>query len=304
MTRVFLTRGFCVALAATLLTQPAVAQRFEGIITMKLSAGNMSANVRSSGNGSARGGAARGVAGRGAAGRGGDARGRGGDSTVAAARAAGRAGETRVVEGRGADGGINAAQAEALRSAFSGGLQQIEYMSRRGKIRIALVGAGGKPSPAAMIYAPDDGVMYTLLPPVSMYSETAIADLEATVPSDAPAGASTVPPRVPTVTHTKQFELIAGHKCEHVLVTLGKQKTDICMGKGLGVFIMPVGLGRADGWDRVLTELNGFPLKVMQADGTVTMEVVKIERKALPESLFAVPDSYSKMPDLMRRPPG
>lgn len=268
MTRVLCMRGFCVVLAATLLTQIAVAQRFEGVITMKLSAGNMSANVGTSGNGNARGGAGRGAA------------------------------------GRGADGGVSAAQAEALRSAFSGGLQQIEYMSRRGKIRIALVGAGGKPSPAAMIYAPDDGVMYTLLPPVSMYSETAIVDLQGAIPSGTSDGSSTVPSRVPTVAHTKQFELIAGHKCEHVLVTLGKQKTDVCMGKGLGVFIMPAGLGRADGWDRVLTELNGFPLKVTQADGTVTMEVVKIDRKALPESMFAVPDSYSKMPDLMRRPPG
>ena len=150
--------------------------------------------------------------------------------------------------------------------------------------------------------------MYTLLPPLSMYSETAMADLQAILPSrssdTASAGATRALPRAPIVTHTKQFELIAGHKCEHIIVTLGVQKTDICMGKGLGVFIMPAGLGRAEGWDRVMAEANGFPLKVTRANGSVTMEVTKIERKALPESLFSVPDTYSKMPDFMRRPPG
>ena len=272
---------------AMVLASTAYAQRFEGIITMKLSGGNI-ASVIGGRNGDGRGGGARG------AGRGAD--GRANDAAVAAGRGAGRVGDG----GHGGD-----AQAEAMRAALSGGFNQIEYMTRRGKIRIGLAGAAGAPSPAAIIYAPEEGLMYTLLPPISMYSETSMADLQATVPSRSDsAGAARVAPRAPTVMHTKQFELIAGHKCEHLIVTLGTQKSDICMGKGLGAFVMPAGFGRAEGWDRVMAEANGFPLKVMQANGTVTMEVVKIERKALPESLFSVPDTYSKMPDMMRRPPG
>ena len=264
--------GACGAVVAMLLASSANAQRFEGIITMKLSGGNIAAVV----------------GGRGSDGRGGEARG-------AAAR--------------GADGGRgNDPQAEAMRAALSGGLNQIEYMTRRGKIRIGVAGSAGAPSPAAIIYAPEEGLMYTLLPPISMYSETSMADLQANLSARSSDSGSTgvtrARPRTPTVTHTKQFELIAGHKCEHVIVTLGAEKTDICMGKGLGVFIMPAGLGRAQGWDRVMAEANGFPLKVMQANGTVTMQVTKIERRALPESLFSVPDTYSKMPDMMRRPPG
>ena len=248
----------CCGVVASVFASAGNAQRFEGIITMKLSGGNIGAAL---------------------GGRGG---GRGGDA------------------GRGDD-----PQAETMRAALSGGLNQIEYMTRRGKIRIGVAGAAGAPSPAAIIYAPEEGLMYTLLPPISMYSETAMADLQAIIPARADsAGATRVPQRAPTVTHTKQFELIAGHKCEHVIVTLGTQRTDICMGKGLGVFVMPAGLGRAEGWDRVMAEANGFPLKVLQANGTVTMEVIKIERKALPESLFSVPDTYSKMPDFLRRPPG
>jgi len=289
--------------AATVFASAANAQRFEGIITMKLSGGNFAAVMGGRG-GDGRGGGARGATGRGAAmGRGAAGSARAGDSTVATGGAAGRG-----AGARGGDGGRGTdPQADAMRAALSGGLNQIEYMTRRGKIRIGVAGANGAPSPAAIIYAPEEGMMYTLLPPISMYSEMAMADLEANLPSrpdSTGAGATGLPPRAPTVTHTKQFELIAGHKCEHVIVTLGTQKTDICMGKGLGVFVMPAGLGRAEGWDRVMAEANGFPLKVVQPNGTVTMEVTKIERKALPESLFTVPDTYSKMPDIMRRPPG
>lgn len=301
MKRPALVRAVCLVIAAAVCVRSASAQRFEGVITMKLSGGNLMAAA-----GGRAGGEARGSTGRGGDGRAGE--GRAGE---------GRAGEGRGAPGRGGDavtggragratdaGRANDPQIETMRSALAGGLQQIEYMTRRGKVRIAVVGASGAPSPAAMIYVPDDGVMYTLLPPISMYSETSMADMQAGLTAAAPDAATRVPPRAPTVTHTKRFELIAGHRCEHVLIVLGQQKTDVCMGKGLGVFIMPAGVGRGEGWDRVLAEANGFPLKVVQGNGTVTMEVTKIERKALPEALFSVPDSYSKMPDIMRRPPG
>lgn len=279
MRQLRLVREACWVVVATVLASAANAQRFEGIITMKLSGGNIAAAI----------------GGRGGDGRGGVAR--GGDVTVGGARSGGRPGAS------GTD-----PQAETMRAALSGGLNTIEYMTRRGKIRVGVAGAAGAPSPAAIIYVPDEGLMYTLLPPISMYSEMSMADLQANLParpSDSTStGAARVLPRAPTVTHTKQFELVAGHKCEHVTVTAGPQKTDICMGKGLGVFVMPAGLGRAEGWDRVMADENGFPLKVTQANGTVTMEVTRIERKALPESLFTVPDTYSKMPDMFRRPPG
>lgn len=218
-----------------------------------------------------------------------------------AARAASRGAGERGNSGRGDGARGNAAN--ALRNAFATGMQQIEYMTRRGKVRIALGGNGG-PAPAAMIYAPDEGVVYTLLPGVSMYAEMPLADLamaSASASSDSGARATS---KAPTVTHTKQFELIAGHRCEHALFISGKQKTDICMAKGLGVFVMPAVAGAAAGWDKVLVAENGFPLKVVQPDGSVLMEVVRIERQALGEALFSVPDSYSRMPDPTRRPPG
>ena len=186
---------------------------------------------------------------------------------------------------------------------------EIEYMTRRGKVRISLGGGAGggagASSPGAIIYSPDDGMMYTLIPAMSMYSETDLATIGAPSPdSVAPSTRRQEILATPVVTHTKKFELIAEHRCEHVLVTLAKQQTDICMAKGLGVFIMPAVMGRFEAWQSVLKEANGFPLKVVQPDGSVLMEVTKVERKTLPESMFTVPDSYTRMPDRGGRPPG
>lgn len=192
-----------------------------------------------------------------------------------------------------------------MRNAFSGNLQNIEYMTRRGRVRIGIAAAAGGVSPAAMIYAPEDNVMFTLLPAVSMYSETAIGDIAAFANQQASAiDSARTPQRAPIVRHTKKFELIAGHRCEHVTIEVARQKTDVCMGKGLGVFVMPPMMGRTETLSSVMADANGFPLKVTQPNGTVTMEVMKIERKALPEALFHVPDTYTKMPDILRRPPG
>lgn len=186
---------------------------------------------------------------------------------------------------------------------MTGAQQQIEYMTRRGKVRIAIGGGAGTTAPAAMIYAPEDGVVYTIFPAMSMYAELSINDMSATARADSTAAATgRAAPRPPVITHTKQFELIAGHRCEHVLIVTGQQKTDVCMGKGLGVFIMPAA-GRTEAWNQVMTEANGFPLKVLNNEGKVIMEVTKIERKALGEALFNVPDTYTKMPDITRRPP-
>lgn len=289
--------GACCGLAAMTFGAGSVhAQRFEGIITMKLSGGigvvdmNRGAPGRSGEGraGQGRAGEARAADGRGAAGRG-AARGAG-----AEARGGGRAGDAGPVDPR----------AEALRSAMSGPLQQIEYMTRRGKVRIGIGGGAGATAPAAMIYAPEDGIVYTIFPAMSMYAEMSISDMSAAVRTDTSAAATgRAAPRPPVITHTKQFELIAGHRCEHVLVVTGQQKTDVCMGKGLGVFIMPAA-GRTEAWNQVMTEANGFPLKVLNNEGKVIMEVTKIERKALGEALFNVPDNYTKMPDIGRRPPG
>lgn len=294
-----------VTLALTLAAKPAVAQRFEGIISFKVSnpaAGRQGTPGRGGVAAGADGSRPGAVAGRAGAGRG------TADAPVGAGRGnagrgnAGRGAEVRTGTGRG-DSPVSDAQVEAMRTAFSGNLQNIEYMTRRGRVRIGIASAPGGVSPAAMIYAPEDGVMFTLLPMASLYSETALDDIRALASEQASSVDASVAARPPVITHTKQFELIANHRCEHVLIEIARQKTDVCMGKGLGVFVMPAMMGNAAGLSRAMADANGFPLKVVQANGVVTMEVTRIERKALPESLFNVPDSYTRMPDILRRPP-
>ena len=45
----------------------------------------------------------------------------------------------------------------------------------------------------------------------------------------------------------------------------------------------------------MLTADGGFPLKVTMQDGTIPIEVVKIEKKKLASDLFSVPLTYTKM---------
>jgi hypothetical protein len=101
---------------------------------------------------------------------------------------------------------------------------------------------------------------------------------------------------------TGKKETIAGHECEHATVT-GQDGTtaDLCLAKDLGSFV-PMGGGpgrggRADvGLGARFSRLigNTFPLKVVE-DGKLQMEVTKIEKKSLDDSLFKVPDGYQKM---------
>ncbi|MEP6763102.1 MAG: DUF4412 domain-containing protein, partial [Gemmatimonadaceae bacterium] len=306
-------RAACFAFVMSLmlsaaLTSVAEAQRFEGVVTMHL-------NQSRGRGGSARGGPvdANAAGARGDIGRGGRAvfagdSGRGGRAGRGDPNGRGFA---RGADGRGGDGGRAGggvppgAMAAAQNMRFTMP-SEIEYMTRRGKVRVSLGGTGPN-APGAIIYAPEEGMVYTLIPSASMYMQNAISELNAptAVTSDSgPITRRTAIARTPVITHTKKFELIAGHRCEHIIVQVGTQKTDICMAKGMGEFIMPSVLGNNPAWTLATDATNGFPLKVIGNDGIVMMEVTKVERKALAESLFNVPESYTKMGDPRQRPPG
>ena len=110
------------------------------------------------------------------------------------------------------------------------------------------------------------------------------------------------------VSRTGRQETIAGLSCEHVIVetngTAGPQKTDVCMTNGLGPFVNPMAnlaAGRMTAWQRQLAQDGGFPLKVTLGDGSVPLEVTKIEKKRVSEAMFRIPADFSKM-DMPRRP--
>jgi len=113
------------------------------------------------------------------------------------------------------------------------------------------------------------------------------------------------------VTSTGETETIAGFTCRHWLIG----DKDVCVAKGLGYF----GEGGSGGFlDRVqnpamrekykaqldanpefakFAEGGAFPLKITVIENgqpRVIMEVTRIERKSLDDSLFTVPADYKK----------
>ena len=109
------------------------------------------------------------------------------------------------------------------------------------------------------------------------------------------------------ITRTGKTEMVAGYKCEHVMVTEDNgTSSDVCVATGIGAFHSSSGGGRggppkAEAWQGALGD-GGFPLKVQKGD-KVTLEVTKIEKKSLDASLFSVPEGFTKfaMPGMGRR---
>lgn len=174
--------------------------------------------------------------------------------------------------------------------------QQMEYLVRSGKLRVNLAGpAGGM----AMIAVPQERKMYMLVVAQNAYMEMALPD-PATVAKGVNAPVEDV-----KVTRTGRMETVAGMTCEHVEVSSKTGATDLCLTKALGRFVNPLdGLrqGTVAPWQRQIE--NEFPLKVTMPDGSVPLEVTKVERKRLSNDLFTVPSSYTKMTMPAGRPPG
>ncbi len=179
-------------------------------------------------------------------------------------------------------------------------MQEVEYLAHAGKVRMNLKSPMGSMS---VIGVPADKKMYMLIAQQNMYFEVPM-DVDASRAANAIATAPE-----PRITRTGKMETIAGYQCEHVLVESPQQNADVCMARGLGPFMNAVSamgsMGRGGSalpaWQRSLAADGAFPLKVTSTNGTVMLEVTKIEKKRLADAQFAVPAEYTKM-DMPRRP--
>lgn len=166
--------------------------------------------------------------------------------------------------------------------------QQMEYLVRNGKIRVNMSGAGAGMS---VLTSPQEQKLFVLIPMQNAYIEMPMAEVT--------TRASGVPSDV-KITRTGTMETVAGYACEHVtMVSAGSPAVDVCLASGMGNFINPLTAmqrGVVPAWQRSLTADGGFPLKITMADGSVPVEVLKIEKKRLANDLFAVPLTYTKMP--------
>jgi hypothetical protein len=115
-------------------------------------------------------------------------------------------------------------------------------------------------------------------------------------------------------TATGRKETIAGHECEHYTVKADNTDVDVCVATGLGVFYgtgggNPMGGRRGGGGggdgmsNAAMRELarqfkdGFFPLKIQsQTDrGPVSIEVTKIEKKAVSDDMFVIPEGFTEM---------
>ena len=179
----------------------------------------------------------------------------------------------------------------AVRSRDGSPAPDVEYMTRAGKLRINVRSPMGT---MGVIALPAEKKMFVLMDAQSAYMEQPLSfsGRESTMPA-------------PSIMRTGKKEMIAGHECEHVLVVGKPDTTDVCVARGLGPYIAPSLGAQMPAWQRALTADGAFPLRVAKTDGTVQMEVTKIEKRKLSPAMFDVPDSYTKMVmPAVRRPPG
>ncbi len=172
-------------------------------------------------------------------------------------------------------------------------LQDIEYLVRNGKVRVSM---GGPAGAMALLSVPQEQKVYMLMAAQNAYMEMPIAQAASSVAAKTPTEAK--------ITRTGRVETVAGYSCEHVTVSSAAQTVDLCMAKGLGGYVNPLASMQRGGepaWQTMLAADGGFPLKVTMPDGSVALEVIKIEKKKLANDLFSVPLNYTKMEMPRRR---
>jgi len=192
---------------------------------------------------------------------------------------------------------------------------QMTYFLKGKQTRIETAVPDSPEGSAVMLWDNDGGKITTLMPSRKIYitvdMKQAAEDIKGMRKSH-----SKEDTEFPKLTRTGKQETIAGHTCEHWLMG-DEQELDVCIAKGLGYFGMggktaeglgswndlvfgPKMLARAAAhpdWAQFL-EGGAFPLKLTaMSDGKVmmTMEATSIERKALDNSIFAIPPDYKEM---------
>ena len=178
--------------------------------------------------------------------------------------------------------------------------QQVEYFMRAGKVRVNMAAPAGMPvAGPSLILSPVEKKMYMLMPAQSAYTELPMSDSLLTAAAQRAPGVADDA----KIVRTGKRETVAGVSCEHVQVIAKAGTADMCVSRELGRFVNPTDVMRQSGgsWQRELG--NEFPLKVTMSDGSVPLEVVKVERKRLSNDLFTVPGTYNKMIMPPGRPP-
>ncbi len=165
---------------------------------------------------------------------------------------------------------------------------------------------------AAMIMDGTTGTMITIMPSQKMYMTMNFRSMAAGMQRQSRDSV-----HLPKITATGRHETIAGHDCEHVLMTneTDHSQVDMCVARGMGYYMSGGaggGRGARDFWSNIPNaddpryaefrrQFAGgfFPLKMEMKDehGQVQMTMVatKIDRRSLSDDLFKPPADYTEM---------
>ena len=182
------------------------------------------------------------------------------------------------------------------------------YYQKGSHVRMEM-NMGGQAS--AMIMDGTTGTMTTLVPSQKMYMTMNFRAMAGEMRQHRDSV------HLPKITATGRHETIAGHDCEHVLMTDDQEHAtvDACVARGMGYYMSGGGGGRRaaqDFWSGIPNAddpryaefrrqfANGFfPLKMEIRDehGKVgmTMVATKIDRRNLSDDLFKLPADYKEM---------
>ena len=173
--------------------------------------------------------------------------------------------------------------------------EQIGYQVKGGKIRLDLV---GQAEVGGIILDVAKKQTLVIMDAQRMYMVMPMADVA--------AQAATAKPDESTLEKTGEREKILGYEAVKYVSTHAGKKTDLWLAEGLGKFmamesLQPMGGGARSSqpWERALAGLELFPLRIVSYDTGAKeefrLEATAIEKKSLPDSLFAPPAGYQSL---------
>ncbi len=182
--------------------------------------------------------------------------------------------------------------------------QAMEYLVRDGKARVNVAGGA-----MALLVLPAESRAFLLMVAQASYREMPLptaASSGTTTGATPPDGSARAPVPVVTSARLGRTETIAGLRCDAMRMVMRvaerSDSLDLCVTTELGGYVNPLTLMRG-GTDPVQDALppGGFPLRVSRSDGTVMLEVTKVERRRLDPALFSVPLDYTRVEAPRRR---
>jgi hypothetical protein len=181
------------------------------------------------------------------------------------------------------------------------GAEDVTFVTKGGKLRVDAPAHNGEV--AHIVFDPQANKTLVILDAQKMY-------MEMDKPAVGQAAAHAAQP-APQIVKTGKHETIAGTDCEDWNTTEANgKKVALCVAQGIGFFdFASMGPGGAapSAWADELRTQQYFPLRAVDTDAggkeTSRMEVTKIEKKSVDDSLFAAPAGYHTL-SMPRMPQG